>query len=419
MKKVWGADEVGRIFVSGATDVAGKPSYFYCRICRKDVLVLKHGPLEVLRHLQGVKYFCRDQRLRMKTRGWGVLDFEGNPLSESELERQRERILQGPQVIRDREYPVAENLIVDDSRARMPHYKSLPRCRRWLKCCHWAAPASWFTDCGQSSRWLPAVWTLKWHGLAMRCWLVTLLFHVSTNPCALAYWCCVLVDQFQRDVPRILSRVLSWAKGHGQWSIEFDECGSEICVMVGELHVRCVCVAFLSRFSANTTLEATILGKILDAAGSEASAVSLHGCPHVLAEAFASCSGIGYLAKLVDYPTFDLRLMKHGLQRTAASVFGNLDPFSGIEFVVNRLMGTETQDRMASRHALRKAIFTNDLSIPGLVDMVENIVGVWPLVVSYLQETGRKDDGDNLVVRSSIVGVLFASFDCAHYCFAV
>ena len=49
MKKVWGADEVGRFFVTGATDAAGKPSHFYCWICRKDVSVLTHGPLEVLR----------------------------------------------------------------------------------------------------------------------------------------------------------------------------------------------------------------------------------------------------------------------------------------------------------------------------------------------------------------------------------
>ena len=34
MKKVWMEDEVGRFFVTGATDTAGKPSHFYCRICR-------------------------------------------------------------------------------------------------------------------------------------------------------------------------------------------------------------------------------------------------------------------------------------------------------------------------------------------------------------------------------------------------
>ena len=72
---------------------------------------------------------------------------------------------------------------------------------------------------------------------------------------------------------------------------------------------------------------------------------------------------------------------------------------------MNRLKGAETRDRMASRPALRKDIITNDLSMPGLVDVVANIVGVWPLIVSYLKETGRKDEGDSSVVRSLLVGI--------------
>ena len=39
--------------------------------------------------------------------GGRVLDFEGNPFSKIELERQREFILRGPLVIRDREYAFA------------------------------------------------------------------------------------------------------------------------------------------------------------------------------------------------------------------------------------------------------------------------------------------------------------------------
>ena len=120
MKKVWGTDEVGRFLVTGATDAAGKPSHFYCRICRRYVSVLTHGPYEVLRHFEGVKHFARDQRLRLETPGWRILDFEGNPLTESELERRRESILRGPLVIRDREHPFAEDLIVDDSGAPDP-----------------------------------------------------------------------------------------------------------------------------------------------------------------------------------------------------------------------------------------------------------------------------------------------------------
>ena len=101
-------------------------------------------------------------------------------------------------------------------------------------------------------------------------------------------------------------------------------------------------------------------------------------------------------------PIFDLRLLKRCLQRTAAPVFGSLDPFSMTEFVVNRLKGAENGGCMASRPALRQAIITKYLFKPGLVDVVGNIFGVWPLVVSYLKETSRKDDGDSLVVRSSL-----------------
>ena len=147
------------------------------------------------------------------------------------------------------------------------------------------------------------------------------------------------------------------------------------------------------------------MAKIVDAAGPDTSVVSLHGGVNVLAEAFASYLRGGYRAKLIEYPTFDLRLLKRCLQRTAASVFGSLDAFSMTEFVVNRLKGAETRDWIASRPALRKAIITNDLSMPGLVNVVANIVGLWPLVVVYLKETGRKDEGVSLVVRSSTVDV--------------
>ena len=68
-RRCGGADEVGRFFVNGATDAAGEPSHFYCRICRKDVSVLNDGPHEVLRHFQRVKRFARDQRLRLETPG--------------------------------------------------------------------------------------------------------------------------------------------------------------------------------------------------------------------------------------------------------------------------------------------------------------------------------------------------------------
>ena len=115
MKKVWAASELGCFFVTGPTDASGKPSHFYCRLCRKDVSVLTHGMLEILRHYQGTKHFPRDQRLRLETPGWRVLDFEGNVMRDEEVARQRDRILRGSQVVRDREYTFAEDLIADSS----------------------------------------------------------------------------------------------------------------------------------------------------------------------------------------------------------------------------------------------------------------------------------------------------------------
>ena len=114
-KRAWGTSDVGRFFVTGPTDVATKPSHFYCRVCRKDVSVLTQGHHEMLRHFQGSKHFPRDQRLRLETPGWEVLDYEGNVMSSAEVERQREKIMRAPLVVRDREYPFSEDVVVDET----------------------------------------------------------------------------------------------------------------------------------------------------------------------------------------------------------------------------------------------------------------------------------------------------------------
>ena len=123
MKRAWGTGDVGRSSVTGPTDAATKTkhSHFYCRICRKDVSVLTHGQHEILRHFQGSKHFPRDQRLRLETPGWEVLDYEGNVMSPAEVERQRERIMGAPLVVRDREYPFCEDVIVDETGAVDPN----------------------------------------------------------------------------------------------------------------------------------------------------------------------------------------------------------------------------------------------------------------------------------------------------------
>ena len=118
MKKIWGTSYVWRFFVTGPTDVATtKPSHFFHRLCHKDVSVLTHGHHEVLWHLQGSKHFPCDQRLRLETPGWEVLDYEGNAMSPTELQRRREKMLRATLVVRDREYPFSEDVIVDETGA--------------------------------------------------------------------------------------------------------------------------------------------------------------------------------------------------------------------------------------------------------------------------------------------------------------
>ena len=115
MKNVYAATELGRFFVTGPSDAANMPSHLYCQLCKKNVCVLTHGHHEVLRPFQGRRHFARDQRLRLETPGWRVLDFQGNPLAENELERAREKIQNGPLVVRDCEHPFAEDLICDEA----------------------------------------------------------------------------------------------------------------------------------------------------------------------------------------------------------------------------------------------------------------------------------------------------------------
>ena len=65
-------------------------------------------------------------------------------------------------------------------------------------------------------------------------------------------------------------------------------------------------------------------------------------------------------------------------------IFGSLDPFSMTESIVTRLKGAEHSDWMTLRSGLRH--------------VANNIVGVCPLIVVYLKETGRKTEDDSLVV---------------------
>ena len=197
---------MGQFFVTGATDAAGKPSHFYCRVCRKDVSVLTHGPHEILRHYQGVKHFARDQRLNLETPGWRVLDFEGNPLSKSELERRKEHILRGPPVVRECEYPFAEALPV------------VAKVWSLVEILLLGAPYELVNQLWSQFTLIASRVNIDvaWSRDEVLVGFVLLL--VATYTCSLAYGCCVLVDHLEWNVPPpSCSRV--WL-GKGSWEVQ-------------------------------------------------------------------------------------------------------------------------------------------------------------------------------------------------------
>ena len=65
----------------------------------------------------GQQAFSTDQRRRLETPSWEVLDYEGIVMSPAEVERQQERILRAPLANRDREYLFSEDIIVDETGA--------------------------------------------------------------------------------------------------------------------------------------------------------------------------------------------------------------------------------------------------------------------------------------------------------------
>ena len=204
-------------------------------------------------------------------------------------------------------------------------------------------------------------------------------------------------------LPRILTRVVDWVRAHRQFSVEFATHGAATLVYMrtskaGEF-VR-VALAIFDRYYGNANSELAFLGKILSAVSSGASAVSLNGGSHTLVHCYREYPGSGYTKTLVENPIFDVPLLKRCVQKTASVVFGTLDPFSMTKFIVTRLKGAEHRDWMQSRESLRMAIETGDLFLPGLLDVVSNIIGVWPLFVLYLKETGKEDSGDSFVVWS-------------------
>ena len=185
------------------------------------------------------------------------------------------------------------------------------------------------------------------------------------------------------------------------YSLEFKERGESLWAFLQTWEkgfFRRVAVTATDRFAVDATYKLSVLGSVVAAVGGSAYLVAVSGGSHVLADTYGEYPGGGYKHKLVENPIFDLRLLKQCLQKVSSSVFGSLEPSSMTEFTVTRFKGAEHRDWMMSRSSLRRAIITGELAMPLLFEVVSKIVGVWPLIVVYLKETGRKSDGDSLVV---------------------
>ena len=146
---------------------------------------------------------------------------------------------------------------------------------------------------------------------------------------------------------QILSSVVGWAKAHHLYSLEFGERGvslwAVICTWEKDTFCR-VAVAVTVGFLSDATHDLSVPGSVVAAVGGSASLVVISGGSHLLADTYGEYLGSGYSCKLVDYPVFDLRLLKRCLQKVSPSVFGSLDPFPMTKYIVTRL----SRDSIAS-----------------------------------------------------------------------
>ena len=109
------------------------------------------------RYFQGSKHCTRDERLRLDTPDWDVRDYEGDVMSPAEVERHWEKIMRAPLVVRDREYPFSEDVIVDGTGAVDTNLGPWRMFSLSLKRCVCVEVMSWCTSSGQISLCLPSV----------------------------------------------------------------------------------------------------------------------------------------------------------------------------------------------------------------------------------------------------------------------
>ena len=90
-------------------------------------------------------------------------------------------------------------------------------------------------------------------------------------------------------LPRILSRVVGWAKAHQFYSLEFEERGESLWAFMRTWEkgtFRRVAVSVADRFAVDATHELSGLGAIVSAVGGSASLVAVSGRSHVLGDTY-------------------------------------------------------------------------------------------------------------------------------------
>ena len=187
-------------------------------------------------------------------------------------------------------------------------------------------------------------------------------------------------------LPRNLSRVVGWAKAHHLYSLDFEVRGVTMWAFIRtweKVTFRRVAALVTDRFLSDATHDLSVLGSVVAALGGSASLVAVSGGSHLFSETYGEYLRSGYNHKLDECPIFVLRLLKRCLQKVSSSVFGSLSSFSMTKFIVTRLKGAERRDWMMSRSGFRRAILTGELSMPSLLQVFSNIVGVCLSIVVY------------------------------------
>ena len=114
-------------------------------------------------------------------------------------------------------------------------------------------------------------------------------------------------------LPRILSCGFGGSKANFLYSLEFEERGIALWAFMRTWEkdtFGLVAVAVTDRFSSDATHNLSVLGSVVAAVGGSASVFALFGGSHVLADTYGECLASGYSRKPVEYPVFDLRLLK-------------------------------------------------------------------------------------------------------------